>query len=289
MAVMVGKDTKVIVQGITGYQGQFHSQAMMDFGTNVVGGVTPGKGGQEVNGLPVFDSVQEAVDETDANASVVFVPARFAKDAALEALDAGVELVNVITEHIPPHDAVVFSHYAQYKGARVLGPNCPGVCSPTEETKLGILPNRIFTPGNVGIVSRSGTLTYEIVGALTEQGVGQSTCIGIGGDPCPGTTFVDALELFQADDETEHIVVVGEIGGTAEEEAAAFIQEHVDKPVYGYIAGRSAPSGKQMGHAGAIVSRGKGTAESKIEAFRKAGVEVADFPADIAELIAQRV
>jgi len=285
MSVLVDQDTKIIVQGITGHQGRFHSQAMMDFGTNVVGGVTPGKAGQEVNGLPVFDTVQDAVDETGADASVVFVPAAFARDAALEALDAGIELVNVITEHIPVQDAIDFDHYAMYEDARVLGPNCPGVCSPTEDTKLGILPNRIFTPGNVGIVSRSGTLTYEMVGALSEAGIGQSTCIGIGGDPCPGTTFVDALELFENDPETDEIILVGEIGGTAEEEAAEYITENVSKPVHAYIAGRSAPQGKQMGHAGAIVTRGKGTAESKIQAFEKAGCKVADFPGDVVDFI----
>ncbi len=285
MVVMVDEDTRVIVQGITGHQGQFHSQAMMDFGTNVVGGVTPGKGGQEVNGLPVFDTVQSAVDETNANASVVFVPARFAKDAAFEALDAGIELVNVITEHIPTQDAMAFAHYARYKGARVLGPNCPGVASPPDGAKLGILPNRIFEPGNVGIVSRSGTLTYEMVGALTEAGIGQSTCIGIGGDPCPGTTFIDALEMFENDPDTHEIILVGEIGGTAEEEAAAYVTEHVTKPVHAYIAGRSAPTGKQMGHAGAIVTRGQGTAESKINAFKEAGVNVMDFPTDAPEYV----
>jgi succinyl-CoA synthetase alpha subunit len=285
MSVLVDQDTKIIVQGITGHQGRFHSQAMMDFGTNVVGGVTPGKAGQEVNGLPVFDTVQDAVDETGADAGVGCVPAAFARDAALEALDAGIELVNVITEHIPDRDAIDFDHYAMYEDARVLGPNCPGVCSPTEDTKLGILPNRIFTPGNVGIVSRSGTLTYEMVGALSEAGIGQSTCIGIGGDPCPGTTFVDALELFENDPETDEIILVGEIGGTAEEEAAEYITENVSKPVHAYIAGRSAPQGKQMGHAGAIVTRGKGTAESKIQAFEKAGCKVADFPGDVVDFI----
>lgn len=285
MPIFVDKETKVIVQGITGHQGTFHSKAMLEFGTNVVGGVTPGKGGQEVNGLPVFDSVAEAVRDTDANASVVFVPAAFARDAALEALDAGIGFVNVITEHIPVLDAIDFVEYAKVKGARVLGPNCPGVCSPGEATKLGILPNQIFKPGNVGIISRSGTLTYEIVGALTDGGLGQSTCVGMGGDPVPGTNFIDALAAFEADDQTEHIVLVGEIGGTAEEEAADFIAEHVSKPVYSYIAGRSAPEGKKMGHAGAIVARGRGTAQSKVEALTKAGAKVVEFPTDIVELI----
>jgi succinyl-CoA synthetase alpha subunit len=285
MSVLVDADTKVIVQGITGHQGRFHSQAMMDFGTNVVGGVTPGKRGEEVNGLPVFDTVQAAVDETGADASVCFVPAPFARDAALEALDAGIDLVNVITEHIPVQDAIDFGHYAPYQDARVLGPNCPGICSPGEETKLGILPNRIFTPGNVGIVSRSGTLTYEMVGALSEAGIGQSTVIGIGGDQTPGTTFVDALELFEDDPDTDEVILVGEIGGTAEEEAAEYITENVSKPVHAYIAGRSAPQGKQMGHAGAIVTRGKGTAESKIEAFENAGCEVMDFPTDAPDYV----
>ncbi|HVL88265.1 MAG TPA: succinate--CoA ligase subunit alpha [Candidatus Thermoplasmatota archaeon] len=285
MAVVLTRETRVVVQGATGHQGQFHIGAMKQFGTNVVAGVTPGKGGQTVHDVPVFDGVAEAVSRTRANCSLVLVPAPFAKDAVIEALDAGVKTVIVITEHIPFHDAMDFVHYAKYKGATLVGPNCPGGASPGERCKVGILPGHIFKPGSVGIASRSGTLTYEIVDALTAAGVGQSTCLGLGGDPIPGTTFVEALSLLERDPQTESIVLVGEIGGTAEEEAAEHIRGNVSKPVFAYIAGRTAPPGKRMGHAGAIIARGKGTAESKIEAFRKAGVEVAKFPTDIADLV----
>jgi succinyl-CoA synthetase alpha subunit len=281
----IGKHTKVIVQGITGHQGTFHSGAMLEFGTKVVGGVTPGKSGEKVNGLPVFESCQQAVEATGANASVVYVPAKFAKDAVLEAIDAGIRDVVVITEHIPFHDAMDFVWYARQQGARVLGPNCPGMANPAEKCKIGILPNKIFKPGNVGIASRSGTLTYEIVNALTENGVGQSGVLGLGGDPVNGTNFLDALEIFNSDPKTDAIVLVGEIGGTAEEMAADYVRKNVKKPVYAYIAGRSAPEGKRMGHAGAIVSRGMGTAESKMAAFKKAGAKVATFPTDIARFV----
>ncbi len=281
----IGRSTKVIVQGITGHQGTFHSQQMLDFGTKVVGGVTPGKAGEKVNGLPVFDSCFDAVEKTGANASVVYVPAKFAKDAVLEAIDAGIQDVVVITEHIPFHDAMDFVWYARLKGARVLGPNCPGMANPREKCKIGILPNKIFKPGNVGIASRSGTLTYEIVNALSENGVGQSGVLGLGGDPVNGTNFLDALAIFNSDPATEAIVLVGEIGGTAEEMAADYVRKHVKKPVYAYIAGRAAPEGKRMGHAGAIVSRGMGTAESKMAAFKKAGAKVATFPTDIARFV----
>jgi succinyl-CoA synthetase alpha subunit len=281
----IGKDTKLIVQGITGHQGTFHSEKMREFGTNVVGGVTPGKAGEKVNGLPVFNSCFDAVDATGANASVVYVPARLAKDAVLEAVDAGIKDVVVITEHIPFHDAMEFVWYARLRGARVLGPNCPGMCNPGEKAKIGILPNKIFKPGNVGIASRSGTLTYEIVNALSENGVGQSGVLGLGGDPVNGTNFIDALEIFNNDPKTEAIVLVGEIGGSAEEEAAAYVKKNVDKPVYAYIAGRAAPEGKRMGHAGAIVSRGAGTAQSKMQAFKDAGAKVATFPTDIARFV----
>jgi succinyl-CoA synthetase alpha subunit len=281
----IGKGTKVIVQGITGHQGQFHSGAMLEFGTKVVGGVTPGKAGEKVNGLPVFESCFDAVEKTGANASVVYVPAKFAKDAVLEAIDAGIQDVVVITEHIPFHDAMEFVWYARMKGARVLGPNCPGMANPAEKCKIGILPNKIFRPGNVGIASRSGTLTYEIVNALSENGVGQSGVLGLGGDPVNGTNFLDALAIFNSDPKTEAIVLVGEIGGTAEEMAADYVRKHVKKPVYAYIAGRAAPEGKRMGHAGAIVSRGMGTAESKMAAFKKAGAKVATFPTDIARFV----
>lgn len=287
MAVVLTKETKVVVQGITGHQGQFHTQQMLAFGTKVVAGVTPGKQGEAIHGVPVFNTVQGAVAKTAANTSLIFVPAPFAKDAVLEALDAGIRTVIAITEHVPVHDALDFVHYAKYKGATLIGPNCPGGCSPGEKAKVGILPGMIFKPGDVSIASRSGTLTYEIVNALTEAGIGQQTCLGLGGDPVPGTTFVDALKHFEADAGTKRIVLVGEIGGTAEEEAAAYIQKHVRKPVYAYIAGRTAPEGKRMGHAGAIVSRGMGTAASKMKAFEDAGVKVARFPTDIAGFMSQ--
>lgn len=285
MAVVLTKESKVLVQGATGTQGTFHIGQMLQFGTRVVAGVTPGKAGGSVQGVPVFDTVDAAVRKTGANASLVFVPAPFAKDAVLEALDAGLKSVIVITEHVPVHDAMDFVHYAAYRAATVIGPNCPGVASPAAKAKAGILPNMIFRPGDVAVASRSGTLTYEIVNALSEAGLGQSTCLGLGGDPVPGTTFVEALKLFEEDPETRRIVLVGEIGGTAEERAAEYIEKHVSKPVYAYIAGRSAPEGKRMGHAGAIVTRGRGTAESKQKAFERAGVKVARFPTDVPQLI----
>jgi succinyl-CoA synthetase alpha subunit len=285
MAVLLSRQTKVVVQGATGHQGQFHIGAMQEFGTQVVAGVTPGKAGQHVHGVPVFDGVPEAVQRTGANCALVLVPAPSAKDAVFEALDAGIKTVIVITEHVPFHDALDFVHYAKYKGAMLVGPNCPGACSPAEGCKVGILPGHIFQPGPVGIASRSGTLTYEIVDALSAAGVGQSTCIGLGGDPIPGMTFIEALAMFERDPQTEAMVLVGEIGGTAEEDAAAYVEEHVRKPVFAYIAGRTAPPGKRMGHAGAIISRGMGTAESKQRAFQHARVEVARFPTDIAEMV----
>jgi len=285
MVAVITKDTKVVVQGATGHQGQFHIGAMKEFGTKVVAGVTPGKAGETVHGVPVFDDCFDAVHKTGANTSLVFVPAPYAKDAVIEALDAGCETVIVITEHIPVHDAMDFVHYAKYKRATLIGPNCPGAASPPVKAKVGILPGMIFRPGEVGIASRSGTLTYEIVNALSENGIGQSSCLGLGGDPVPGTTFVDALKHLEADPDTKRIVLVGEIGGTAEEEAAAYIAKHVSKPVYAYIAGRTAPEGKRMGHAGAIVARGMGTAASKQKAFEKANVKVAKFPTDIAEFV----
>ena len=276
------------MQGATGHQGVFHIGEMKNFGTNVVAGVTPGKEGQEVHNVPIFNSVQTTVDETQANTSLILVPARFAKDAVFEALDAGIKTVVVITENIPFHDAMEFVHYAKYNNAVLIGPNCPGIASPGK-TKIGILPGSIFKKGTVGVASRSGTLTYEIVNALSEQGIGQSTCVGLGGDPIIGTTFIDALDAFEQDPETEAIVLVGEIGGTAEEDAAEHIIHHISKPVFAFIAGRTAPKGKRMGHAGAIISRGKGTAESKMKAFEKANVKLAQFPTDIADLIASTV
>lgn len=284
MAIMVGPETKVIVQGITGHQGQFHTKSMKEFGTKVVGGVTPGKGGTAVEGVPVFETVHEAVEQTGANSSCIFVPARFAKDAVFEAVNAGLGLVVVITEHIPFLDAMQFVNYAKLKGTTVIGPNCPGVTSP-EFGKIGIMPSKMFAKGDVGVISRSGTLTYEIVNALTENGIGQTTCVGIGGDPIIGSNFVEVLSEFEEDPKTRRLVMVGEIGGTAEEEAAEFIREHVAKPVFAYIAGRSAPPGKRMGHAGAIINRGRGTAESKIKALEAAGVVVAQLPADIPKLM----
>ena len=284
MAVIVDKDTKVVVQGITGYQGSYHSQAMRDFGTAVLAGVRPGKEGERVHDIPVYDSVAKAVAETGANTQCVFVPAPFTKDAVFEAIDAGIKTIVVVTEHVPVHDAIHFVAVARSKGITLIGPNCPGVASPGIG-KVGILPSKIFKKGSVGVVSRSGTLTYEIVNAITEHGIGQSTCVGIGGDRVPGTNFVDVLELFQKDRQTKKIVLVGEIGGTAEEEAAEYIKAHVTKPVVAYIAGRTAPPGKRMGHAGAIIARGRGTAESKMKALEAAGVKVALLPTDVPKLL----
>jgi succinyl-CoA synthetase alpha subunit len=288
MSIFVNEKNKVVVQGATGHQGVFHIGEMKNFGTKVVAGVTPGKEGEEVHGVPVFDSVQKSVDETGANTSLVLVPARFAKDAVFEALDAEIKTVIVITENIPFHDAMDFVHYAKYKDAVLIGPNCPGIASPGK-TKIGILPGSIFLEGNVGVASRSGTLTYEIVNSLKEKDIGQSTCVGLGGDPIIGTNFIEALNAFEKDKETKAVVLVGEIGGTAEEDAAEYIKENISKPVFAFIAGRTAPPGKRMGHAGAIIARGKGTAESKIKAFEKADVKLAKFPTDIADLVEKYV
>jgi len=288
MTVLVDADTRVVVQGITGHQGTVHTRQMKAFGTQVVAGVTPGKGGTEVEGVPVFDSVREAVQTTRANASCIFVPAPFAKDALIEAVDAGILLSVIVTEHIPFHDMLVMYHYSRAKGGRIIGPNCPGIAAPGK-SKVGIIPNVVFRPGRVGVISRSGTLTYEIVNGIKEHGLGQSTCIGLGGDPVVGTSFVDALPWFQADPETDVIVMVGEIGGSAEEDGAEYLRHHVTKPVVAYIAGRSAPPGKRMGHAGAIISRGKGTAETKLAALSAAGAKVARFPYEIPDLVAEIV
>jgi succinyl-CoA synthetase alpha subunit len=284
MATILTKNTKVLVQGITGHQGTFITGQMMEFGTRVVGGVTPGKGEETVLGLPVFDTMADAVKETGANTSIIFVPAPSAKDAVLEAIDSGIKTIAIITERIPVRDSIEFIQFAKLRGARIIGPNCPGLASPGK-AKVGIIPNSIFLKGKIGVVSRSGTLTYEIVNDLTEAGLGQSTVIGIGGDPVIGTSFVEALDLFERDDETEAIVLIGEIGGTAEEEAAEFIESHMSKPIYAYIAGRTAPPGKRMGHAGAIIARGRGTAQSKIASLEKAGVRVASIPADVPKII----
>lgn len=284
MSIFVDENNTVVVQGATGHQGVFHIGEMQRFGTKVVAGVTPGKAGEDVHGVPVFNTVRDAVIDTKANTSLVLVPARFAKDAVFEALDAGIQTVVVITENIPFHDAMEFVHYAKYKQAVLIGPNCPGIASPGK-TKIGILPGGIFLKGKTGVASRSGTLTYEIVNSLSERGIGQSTCVGLGGDPIIGTTFIDALQAFEKDKATKAIVLVGEIGGTAEEDAAEYIKGNIHKPVFAFIAGRTAPPGKRMGHAGAIISRGKGTAESKIKAFEKAGVKLASFPTEIADLV----
>ena len=284
MAIIVDDNTRLVVQGITGYQGSYHSKAMMDFGTKVVAGTSPGKAGEKVNNIPVFDSVSEAIETTGANTSCIFVPAPFCKDAALEAIDAGIMTLVVVTEHLPVLDAIHFVSVARSRGITVIGPNCPGIASPGK-AKVGILPNKIFKKGNIGVVSKSGTLTYEIVNSMTECGLGQSTCVGIGGDRVSGTSFIDILERFETDKQTKQIVLVGEIGGTAEEEAAEYIKENIDKPVVAYVAGRTAPPGKRMGHAGAIIARGRGTAESKIKALEAAGVKVAKTPTDVPELL----
>ncbi len=288
MTVLVDAETRVVVQGITGHQGTVHTRQMKAFGTQVVAGVTPGKAGTEVEGVPVFDSVRDAVGRTRANAACIFVPAPYAKDALLETVDAGIPLVTIVTEHIPFHDMLVMYHYARSRGTRIIGPNCPGIAAPGK-AKVGIIPNVVFRPGRVGVISRSGTLTYEIVNGIKEHGLGQSTCIGLGGDPVVGTSFVDALPFFEKDPETDVLVLVGEIGGTAEEDAAEYIHGHFSKPVVAYIAGRSAPPGKRMGHAGAIITRGRGTAETKLAALQKAGARVARFPYEIPGMVAEIV
>jgi len=280
MSILVNKNTKVICQGITGEQGTFHTRQMVAYGTRMVGGVTPGKGGTDVDGIPVFDTVDEAVRKTGANASVIYVPAAFAGDAIMEAVDSGIELVICITEGIPVLDMVRVRRFMQGRNSRLVGPNCPGVITPGE-CKIGIMPGHIHKTGNIGVVSRSGTLTYEAVDQLTRLGLGQSTCVGIGGDPVNGTNFIDVLELFQKDPGTSAVVMIGEIGGTAEEEAAEFIRKNVTKPVVGYIAGATAPKGKRMGHAGAIISGGKGTAEEKFEAMQRAGIRITRSTAEI--------
>ncbi len=288
MSVLVDASTRVVVQGITGHQGTVHTAQMRAFGTHVVAGVTPGKAGSTVEGVPVFDAVRDAVERTGANASCIFVPAPFAKDALLEAVDAGIRLCVIVTEHIPFHDMLVMYRYARANGARIIGPNCPGIAAPGK-AKVGIIPNVVFRPGRVGVISRSGTLTYEIVNGIKEHGLGQSTCIGLGGDPVVGTSFVDALPFFEADPETDLLVLVGEIGGTAEEDAAEYIQHHFSKPVVAYIAGRAAPPGKRMGHAGAIIARGRGTAATKVAALDRAGARVARFPYEVPQMVAEIV
>ncbi len=284
--MLIDRRSRVLVQGITGYQGEFHTARMLEFGTAVVAGVTPGKGGMRVHGVPVFDTVQEAVRETGPTTACIFVPARFAMDAAMEAIDQRLDPVVIITEGVPVHDALQILAYAAQREVRVIGPNCPGVASPGQ-SKMGIMPNHLFLPGPVGLVSRSGTLTYEVVSALTKRQIGQTLALGLGGDPVVGMTFVDALALFQEDLGTRAVVLIGEIGGSAEEEAAKFIKTQLTKPVVGYIAGRTAPVGKRMGHAGAVISGSAGTAAGKIEALQAAGAKVAALPGEIAGLVAE--
>jgi len=289
MAVLVGNHTKLIVQGITGREGLFHAKGSRDYGTNVVGGVTPGKGGTEIEGFPVFNTVKDAVAKTGANATMIFVPPVGAADAILEALEAGIELIVCITEGIPVLDMVKVKRVLpDYPKSRLIGPNCPGIISPGL-AKIGIMPGRIHKQGHVGVVSRSGTLTYEAVGQLTALGIGQSTCIGIGGDPVNGTSHIDALRLFQDDPDTHAIIMIGEIGGSAEEEAAEFVKQYVTKPVVAFIAGQTAPPGRRMGHAGAIISGGKGTAAEKMKALTAAGITGVQSPADMGKALAERL
>ena len=289
MSILIDQNTKLIGQGITGREGLFHAQKMADYGTNVVAGVTPGKGGEWIlkGKVPVFDSVKMAKDATGANTSVIFVPARFAADAMFEAADAGIDLIVTITEGIPVQDMMRVRRYLDQKGVRLVGPNCPGLLTPGQ-AKVGIIPGNIAVPGNVGVVSRSGTLTYEVLYALQQVGMGVSTCVGIGGDPINGTNFIDALRLFEEDPQTDQVVLIGEIGGTDEEEAATFITNHMTKPVVGFIAGRTAPPGKRMGHAGAIVQGGSGLAEDKIKALKEARVRVAQHPEEIPTLLQEQ-
>lgn len=284
MAILADKNTRLLVQGITGREGSFHTKQMIDYGTNVVGGVTPGKGGEWVHSKPVFDTVKKAVDATGANASIIYAPAAVAPDAIYEAVDAGINLIVCITEGIPILDMIKVYDYVKRSNSRLIGPNCPGLLTPGQ-AKVGIMPGYIATPGNVGVVSKSGTLTYEVVFALTQAGMGQTTCLGIGGDPVIGTNFVDALRMFEDDPETEKVVLIGEIGGRAEIDAAEFIQSHMTKPVAAFIAGKSAPPGTRMGHAGAIIEGGEGTATEKIAALTAAGVKVADNPEQIPTLL----
>jgi len=287
LGLFVGKDTRAIVQGITGNQGSFHTKLMLDYGTQIVAGVTPGKGGTRIHRVPVYNTVEEAVKKHGANASIIFVPARFAVDAVLEVLEGGLKTIVIITEHIPVKDAIEVTARAKQHGATVIGPNTPGIITPGE-CKLGVMPTHVFKPGIVGVVSRSGTLTYEIAAGISQRGLGQSTCIGLGGDPVVGLSFVEVLRMFEVDKHTEAVALIGEIGGNLEELVADFVsKEGYSKPVVAFVAGRTAPPGKRMGHAGAIITGGAGTAQSKIDAFRKAGIEVAEKPSDVARLLAE--
>lgn len=285
MPILVDRNTRAIVQGITGRQGAFHAKLMKEYGTSIVAGTSPGRGGESVAGVPVYDSILEALEEHEANASIIFVPAPFAKDAALEAIDAKLSLIVIVTEGLPARDEMILTSIASEKGARIVGPNTPGVLTP-DECKLGIMPVHVFKRGSVGVMSRSGTLTYEIAANLTNSGIGQSTCLGIGGDPVIGLSFVETLKLFREDDETESVVMIGEIGGDAEERVATYIsEEKFDKPVVAFIAGKTAPPGKRMGHAGAIISGSSSTAEAKIRALQEVGVRVASKPSEVAKLV----
>ena len=283
MSIWLDSNSKIVVQGITGKNGQFHSEQMLDYGSKLIGGVTPGKGGQETLGLPIWDTMNEAAD-AGANVSCIFVPPPFAADAIMEAADSGIELVVAITEGIPALDMVKVKKYINSKDTRLIGPNCPGIITPGE-SKVGIMPGHIHRRGNVGVISRSGTLTYEAVNQVTEKGLGQSTCIGIGGDPVNGTNFIDCLEAFENDNDTKSIIMIGEIGGSAEETASEYVKEHVSKPVVGFIAGKTAPPGKRMGHAGAIISGGKGTASEKMKAMERAGIHVTENPAELGKTL----
>ncbi len=288
MSILINENTKVICQGITGNAGTFHTRGCRDYGTQMVAGVTPGKGGQDIDGIPVFNTVGDAVSATGANATMIFVPAAFTADAILEAVDAGIEVIAAITEGVPVLDMVRVYEIVRERGVALIGPNCPGLITPGE-CKIGIMPGYIHNRGSVGVMSRSGTLTYEAVWQTSNEGLGQSTCVGLGGDPIVGTSFIDLLKLYEADDQTESIMMIGEIGGTAEEEAAAYVAEHVTKPVAAFIAGRTAPPGKRMGHAGAIISGGKGTAAEKITALEAAGIEVAESPADMGAAVVRAI
>ena len=289
MAILVDKETRLIVQGITGGQGTFHSGAMLGYGTKIVAGVTPGKSGENIHGIPVFDSVKDAKNAHDATASIIFVPAPFAGDAALEAIAADLDPVVLITEHVPVKDEIRLIHEAKRKGITVIGPNTPGVITPGAKQKVGIMPGHVFAAGEVGLMSRSGTLTYEIAAGMTNAGIGISTALGLGGDPCVGLTTIEAIKLFEQDKDTKALVLVGEIGGDAEERAAAYVKKHYDLPVIGFIAGRTAPPGKRMGHAGAIISGSSGTAAAKIKAMNDAGIPVAEKPSDVARLLKEHM